>query len=236
MSSLRVEAPPPAESGARSALQLADPPQWIWSLAARDAASVASRLEEHDSLHLQVATAARLRERCQLSDPERVFARACIRVAVAAAKLKGDCPPVESMGGWIVHEVDLAAEDVLLADRIALRDGLTYAEDRDHYDFFHLACMVVPESCLFVSVNFHDLPFDARRAFFALFIEQKSVDDALAAGLGPRERLRRNAQISLDAAAGVNPSAAAARNGAGGIVEPWWAQPDTLGDGPEENT
>ena len=207
----------------------------MWGIAKRSPEEALVRLVEHDSLHLHAATAARLRASRVLLDSERVFERACSRIAVAAAGMNGDMPPEESLVAWFHERIDEAVEDVLLKDSIALRDGLTCAEDISHYEFFVKTCMVVPENSLFVSVQFNGLPLECRETFFTLFIEHRSIAEALDAGLGPKDRLRLNAQRGVDAAAGINPRAPSWRDVADDTIGPWWAQDDAFDDDPEDS-
>ncbi|WP_145061677.1 hypothetical protein [Engelhardtia mirabilis] len=186
------------------------------------------RLVEHDSIHLQAGTAIRLRETFLLLDPERVFRRTCGRVAIAAERAKGDAPPEEQLLAWFNARIDEAAKDCLNKDELALRDGLTFADDLVHYDFFVKTCMVIPENGLFVSVNFNGLPADCRQTFFALFIDHRSIAEALEMGLGPEERLRHNAQRALDAAAGISPRSPSWREVQDDTIGPWWAQDDAF--------
>ncbi|QDU65304.1 hypothetical protein Pla86_03690 [Planctomycetes bacterium Pla86] len=144
-------------------------------------------------------------------------------------------PPEETLADWFHERIDEATGDVLLKDAQALREGLTHDEDLSHYDFFVKACFVVPENSLFVSVQFNGLPLECRETFFALFIEHRTIAEALAAGLGPEDRLRQNAQRGLDAAAGINPRAPSWREVADDTIGPWWAQDDAFDGVPEDS-
>jgi hypothetical protein len=195
---------------------------WVWKIAERSPEVALRRLVEHDALHLHEAIQPRLRARFLLLDAERVFQRTCARVAYSAAT--GEPPAAEQLSSWFQARIDEAARDCLAADERALADGRAVAEDPEHYLQFLWNFLVPPEHLLFASVQFHGLPEHTRRCFFALLMEQCSVSECLARGLGPEEQLRKEVLRALEAATTIAPAPPAELKREANRVGPWWVE------------
>ena len=175
--------------------------RWIWRLAATNPQEVLRRLVDHDALHLQAAVQPRLNARALILDPERVFVRTAARVAYRAVTEAEPSPG--KVAEWFARRLDEAIDDCLRQDgQRAARDEYS-AEIFDQHAQFHWTFMVPAREVLRAAVAFNGLPFESRRSFFALLIERRSVDDCVAEGLGPRERLRERVLAALDAATGI---------------------------------
>ncbi len=101
---------------------------------------------------------------------------------------------------WVVDRVAEALEDILLEDEEDYRDGLPVSEGSE----FHHFCLVYfygidPARALDASVRFHRLCEETRCCFFALIVEQRSVERCIADGFGPHFRLKAHVQSALKA-------------------------------------
>ena len=174
---------------------------WVWAVARRDPDLCFRRLAEHDSIHLQAAVPPRLAARFLLLDAERVFVRACARIAYAASLTP--VPDLARLGEWLLERVDEAADDCLRTDEELLERGVELEDPLEHHAQYHWTFMVPIPGVLEASVRFNGLSEITRRSFFALLIDQHSVEDVLAMGLGPAEVLRDRVRAALNAAAGI---------------------------------
>ncbi len=171
-------------------------------LRGRDPESILSRISQGDPLRLCDLIGKHLRGRSLMIDPDRVHEKALAVIALAAAR------SAEPRFGpeWILEALDLAIERILREDREEERVAAGCPpENPAHYAFIHLAFATEPGMTRTAAVAFNNLPQLARRGFYALLVEGKSVEDCLAEGLGPREVLRMNILQSLKALGHIRP-------------------------------
>lgn len=153
------------------------------------------RLSFGDPLRLQERCAARLRERALFLNLERLRLRTVARIA-----LGGPCAS-DSAGGetWLEARIDEAVDDLVRKPRQISEQRANPRREEDAAE-----SPFGPEHVLhgLSAAWFNALDDEARRAFFAVFIDGDSIDGCLAAGLGPpsllRKRLRRACQALLD--------------------------------------
>ncbi len=161
-----------------------------------DPESILARISQGDPLRLCALVGKRLRERSLMIDPDRVHEKSLAVMALAAARATEPQLDLE----WVLKALDLAIERVLREDREEERVAAGCPpENPAHYAFIHLAFATEPGMTRSAAVAFNDLPPLARRAFYALLVEGKSVEECLEEGLGPREFLRMNILQSLKA-------------------------------------
>ena len=223
------------EQGARHPRELPDPetasarpshrPHWRRLLSGSSPREVLARLVTGDPLGVRALVARRLREHCYLLDADRVYLRAIARCARFSARYRGQ-PALEQ---WLTERVDEALGDLLREDLEAARRGAwaagsktgpgrqsgpgsksgTGAPGGAHEDFAR-PLGLDPARMRLACVAFNHTNLPARRAFFDLVIEGRSLD-ALARSSGvSATALARRARRALDVclAAGVEGPAA----------------------------
>ncbi len=143
-----------------------------------------------------------LRERAILMDVDYLSARGrelLARDSILAPEVSwANGFPVDR--GWASDRISEALDDILQEDEELYADGGSILEGSD----FHHHCLVYcygidPQHALAASVRFHRLGEQVRESFFALIVEQNSVERCVAAGLGPRFRLKEHVQSALNA-------------------------------------
>lgn len=150
-----------------------------------------ARIATGDPLRMLARCAARIRERALLIDPDRLVQGAVVQVAYASSAYRGD-PPVDQ---WLEALVDRSIERILTEDIESGRtDGLR--PDDERYAFAAKLLCLDPARARLACVRFNALCQRARRSFFTLVLEGRTVADAIARGLGPAEALR---EACLDA-------------------------------------
>ena len=160
---------------------------------------ILERLATGDPLGLEESGARRIRERFHLIDPDRLFQRSLLRVALAAP---GPGREEETFEHWLTDRIDEAIGEALRQDQERLIAGDPPPRP-EHHDFMDEWMGIEPEAALAAAVRFNGLPRKARRVFFELIVEGKSVARCLEDGLGPAEMLRVNARRALSALLGV---------------------------------
>ena len=123
------------------------------------------------------------------------------RIAYAASLTP--VPDLARLGEWLLERVDEAADDCLRTDEELLERGVELEDPLEHHAQYPWTFMVPIPGVLEASVRFNGLSEITRRSFFALLIDQHSVEDVLAMGLGPAEVLRDRVRAALNAAAGI---------------------------------
>jgi hypothetical protein len=159
--------------------------------------TIYARLSTGDSLRLHERGTQRVRQRWLLIDPERLFEHSLFRVAQAAPLLTREAP----FDAWLTDRIDAAIADVLRQDQEAVLSGAASWQE-EHYAFLEEWMNLEPLEAMRASVRFNGLAEPARRAFFALLVDGKSVAACLEEGLGPPEALRENARLGVTALIG----------------------------------
>ncbi len=161
-----------------------------------DPEAILARIAQGDPLRLCDLVGRRIRELSLLIDSDRLHEKALAVIALAAAR------ETEPRFGpdWVLKAVDLAIQRILREDREEERVSAgSPPEKPSHYAFIHLAFGTEPGMTRSAAIAFNDLAPIARRGFFALLVEGKSVEECLDEGLGPRDFLRMNILQSLKA-------------------------------------
>lgn len=130
--------------------------------------------------------AERLRERALLIDSERLELRAlaCLAYGNAAESQARDRDRVR-------EGIDRAIAELLLEDARDDALGLVPQESPDSpFAFLSTGFGVEEALALSAAVRFNGLPDRERRAFFELVLEERSVEECLARGLGPLGRMK----------------------------------------------
>jgi hypothetical protein len=145
---------------------------------------ILERITADDPLWLRGRSDARMRSLAYLIWLPRLELKTAARVAHAALEYAGDPPLAE----WLASQVDRAIDDVLVEDR----EGLA---ERGDYDFVAKLWRTTPEVARRSIVAFNDLPYPARRAYWYVVVDGKSLQSCVEQGLGHRKqveaRLRR---------------------------------------------
>jgi hypothetical protein len=174
---------------------------------------ILNRLLDGDPLQIGERTRARLTSTARLIDPERWTVRSMARVAFAAPRWD----KAGALAAWIDAQIERAAEDLLDEDRAALIEPTVVAESEARHAFLVQALGIEPEIALRACVVFNDLPFQVRRAFWALVVEGKSMASCVAEGLGSRQQVRADVRRALSALSQLSDPGPA--GGAGGQDE-----------------
>jgi hypothetical protein len=164
-------------------------------LAGKPAAEVLARIADGDMLRLYPLCAERLRETFFVLDPERVFERALAEVAVTIELEGAGC--AEPAG--LLAAVDRAIQSVLERDRREEHDGIPPADPDKHFAVFIDCCFIEPPMARLSSVRFNALDPRVRHGFLRLLVEARPLEEVLAMGLGPPERLQLDILHALKA-------------------------------------
>jgi hypothetical protein len=144
------------------------------------------RITEDDPLWLRGRSDARMRALAYLIWLPRLELKSAARVAHAALNYAGE----PHLAEWLAFQVDLAIEDVLVEDR----EGL--AEPGD-YDFAATLWRTTPEVARRSIVAFNDLPFPARRAYWALAIDGRTIAACVGQGMGTKREIEARVTRAL---------------------------------------
>lgn len=168
-----------------------------------------------DVLQLFQRSAERMREKAWLVDVDRVYQRAVANLALGPGTYFGPEDGNGEIDRAIERCIDHAIEQVVRSDEEEVSSGTTEHDPADsRFEFLIEGFAVRAAQTRAASVAFNALPSDARSAFFALLIELRTVDDCLASGFGPPERLRENCLRGLRALLDVGNSSHPGSNGA----------------------
>lgn len=178
----------------------AAPPR-LGLLAGSSPEAILAKITQGDPLRLHEMCGRRVRELSLLLDPDRLHEHSLSWIAVAATRAASG----EIDSGWLTRMVDCTIERCLREDREQqhVAPGSPPA-DLKHYSFIHEAFGTESGLVRSAAVAFNALEQRARRGFFALLVEGKSVEECLEEGLGPREMLRDNVLQALCALGHLN--------------------------------
>jgi len=172
-----------------------DPTSWLARLAGKPASEALARISNGDPLRLYPQVAGRIRERCFLLDPDRVFERALLLVAVGIETEPEACTRAD----WLVERIDRAIRSVLDRDGEEERAGIPAERPFEHFRVFVECCFLEPGLARLASVRWNGLGQRAREGFYRLIVEGRPLEEVLALGLGPPERLQRDILTGLQA-------------------------------------
>lgn len=129
-------------------------------------------------------------------EPERLHHHAAARVA-AMAPVR---PPTLPLAEWLDGCIAFAARALVTQDQEDERAGNPLADPWGARHSFICEALGRPaEDGRRACTAFNGLPSRVRRAFFALVMERKSVQECVDAGFGPREWLRSSCLRALAA-------------------------------------
>jgi hypothetical protein len=168
-----------------------------------DPGAIFNRISSGDPLRIYELGARRLRERFVFVDADRLYELALAHVAtIAALEQRRDADE-----SWLRSVMDRAIDSILTEDSEEQR-AHPPLNDRDDRRYYHLGLSlgVEPELARSAVVNFNAMPERARRGFFLLLIENRSVADTLAEGYWPKpEDLRYDIWDGLRALGHLRP-------------------------------
>lgn len=169
---------------------------WRQILSGASPREVLGRLMSGDPLRIRALVSSKLAERAYLCDADRVFLRATARASRFAVRYRGQ-PDIDE---WLAGIVDEALLDLLREDLEADRAG----GEPDPADI--AACVDLarplgldPRTMRSVCSAFNHLPDGERRAFQALVIDGRALDDVARASSQSATEIARAARRALDA-------------------------------------
>lgn len=195
------ESPGPVRNGpVRSGLPRWRPAKdWRELLVGRRPEDVLERIMADDPLRLRALAGQRIRATARFLDADRVVLRSMARIAHGVTL---DGPPDDRT--WIAAEVEAALDDVQQAERSAIR-ALDRGADPVGTDSagpfdvltrqLHLSGNELRRAC----DAFNRRTSEERSAFFALFVESCSVDDAARLCSVSVTEVARRARRALEA-------------------------------------
>jgi DNA-directed RNA polymerase specialized sigma24 family protein len=189
--------PAPASEGAETPQPAARAKHAHWRqiLSGASPREVLARLMAGDPLHIRGLVARKLGERAYLCDADRVFMRSIARVSRFAVRYRGQ-PEIDE---WLSGAVDEALLDLLRDDLEAERAGAA-ADQADIAAFVDLArpLGLDPLAMRGVCNTFNHLPEAERRAFHALLIAGRSLDELASESGQSATDTARAARRALD--------------------------------------
>jgi hypothetical protein len=185
---------PSARESEEEAVRAADAQNLIRRLAGKPSAEILARISNGDPLRLYPLVVRRIREASYLLDPDRAFERMLAEVAVGL-QLEAQC----SEPGWIIEKADAAIRSVLERDSAQERDGIPPERPEEYFRLFVESFFIEPPLARLSSVRFNGLEERIRKGFQKLIIEALPLDEVLAMGLGPPERLQLDILLGLKA-------------------------------------
>lgn len=177
----------PAASALDSANAYRSDTDWRHVLRKGVPSDIIARLTNGDPLELTRRCAIRARARAHLVDLDRLVHRTIAHLGIVGPIYDGE-PPLDA---WLDECIDHAIDQLLREDTLEEREGRTAIDSWDaRYSFLTLMVAVPPRFTRRACVTFNSLAPENRLAFFKLVIECESVEECLAAGMGPPETLR----------------------------------------------
>jgi hypothetical protein len=166
----------------------------------RSEPEILERLLDGDPIELYPSAVRWGRENGVLLDPDRMFLR--LAASVAASSPAGrDVELVD----WLDGRMEEAVRTILEEDLAEFR-GERVASGEYHHAYLGQIFALELDAALGASVRFNALPRRSRRAFMALFIEDRKIADCIEAGLGTLESLRDDGRAGLTALTGRAPA------------------------------
>ncbi len=145
--------------------------------ASGDPATILARISNEDPLRLYELGARRVRERFLFVDLERLQELSLAFVAHAAATTRGE----QADENWLVIQMDRAIDSILAEDAQEQRSkGAPNDPEDSRYRTLAITVGVQPSLGRSAVVNFNALGERARRGFFRLLIENRTVEETMA--------------------------------------------------------
>jgi hypothetical protein len=157
---------------------------------------VLARLMDGDPLEIGPRCQERLQTECWLVDLSRLVLRAYARIAYAAPRYRGR-PPLDD---WLRSRIDQSVVELVREDREEERTGIPAEEPWDpRYAWVSETLGLEPELARRACIAFNDLPRDVRQTYFAISVEQKSLNRWIAEGNGPPDQVREKLERAFRA-------------------------------------
>lgn len=173
----------------------ADADTLIRRMAGKPASEILARISNGDPLKLYELCARRIRDTYYVLDPDRVFERALAIVAVGIEIEAESCTRPE----WLLGALDRAIQSTLEHDREEERAGLPAENPEAHFRLFLEAFYLDPPLARLASVRLNGLEERVRKGFQLLIVEGRPLEEVLALGLSPPERLQKDILTALEA-------------------------------------
>jgi DNA-directed RNA polymerase specialized sigma24 family protein len=169
---------------------------WRQLLAGASPREVLARLLNGDPLDVRRAVARRLRERAYLFDADRVHLGAVARCARFALRYRGQ----PELDAWLADIVDQTLLDLLREEQIGERSNApTPEDDRSVYADLARPLGLEPTAMRAACAAFNREGEPERRAFYALVIEGRSLDELARENREPATDIARRARRALEA-------------------------------------
>jgi hypothetical protein len=153
-------------------------------------------MREAQALQLGPRCAERLRERAYLMDPQRLETRALARMAYDGHANRDDT----TLAAWMATCIDNAIRDLIVEDEEEEARGLVHPEPLESPHAFMVHWFALEGGrARTAAVRFNGLPHRVRQSFHALAVEGLTIEQCLERGLGPVEKLKREARSALQA-------------------------------------
>ncbi|MCI0657230.1 MAG: hypothetical protein L0170_09190 [Acidobacteria bacterium] len=150
---------------------------------------ILARISPDDPLRLYEIAASRLRERFLLIEPEHAHERLLVRLAFIGPQT----PEADLSLPWVLQQADLVIQRLLDEEREEERKSPFDCDPEDErHRHMRAAFLVEGRFARTASFSFNNLPERARRSFFLLLLENRSVEDCLGLGFWEKEELRRD--------------------------------------------
>jgi len=195
------QAGPSSEAGADDAREAetrqreTDTVAILHRLAGKPASEVLARITDGDLLRLFPLCAQRIRDAAYVLDPERVFELALTKTAIGIELDGARC----AEPGWLVEFVDRAILSTLERDRADEQSGNPPDRPLSHFPLLIESCYVEPALARLASVRYNALEARVRLGFQKLIVEGLPLEQVLAMGLGPPDRLQIDILLALKA-------------------------------------
>lgn len=175
LESVRIEldGAEPGRSAARAQNASSSRSHWRQLLAGASPREVLARLMNGDPLGLRGKVVERLRARSLLLDADRALLRAFARTARFALRYRGE----PALDAWLAGLVDEALGDLLREEAEWLRRGSPGGSEVAAFNDLARPLGLEPGRMRAACAAFNQLPDGDRRAFYALLIEGRSLDD-----------------------------------------------------------
>lgn len=157
---------------------------------------ILERLAEDDPLEIVARTQERIARRALLLDLERVAPKALAQVAYRARTFR-DGAPLDPFLGVCIRR---AIEDAVREDREEERRGSIPVAPYDRR-YAHLveSLGLEPAQARRACVRFNDLPLAARRSYFALCVERRSLEEWMRESDAPRREVEEHLRRAFEA-------------------------------------
>jgi len=164
-------------------------------LAGRPASEVLARISNGNPLNLYAQVAQRIRETYFVLDPDRVYEKALLVVAVGIeVEARAFTRPE-----WLLGRIDRAIRLVLDKDSDEERSGVPPENPEEHFALFVEAFFIDPSLARLSSIRLNGLEERIRKGFFHLIVEGRPLEEVLEMGLAPIERLQHDILTALEA-------------------------------------